>query len=210
MNIDRRKFFAALGLTAVAGMARRANAAGELNSVRGRTFVAACPPVKASIPRTPGPYRIMVIGGHPDDADIICGCTAAKLIKKGCRVKFVARHCTFSGCSAVSFEAGGRSEISNCLFEGGETGVCALLSLDTIVEKCVFRNLSARGVEHRQSDSTDIVGNVFENCPYGVLFSISKNCRLIGNFYSGCKPYHAVREGKSNTIIHPCVINEKP
>jgi LmbE family N-acetylglucosaminyl deacetylase len=32
----------------------------------------------------------MVIGGHPDDADIICGCTAAKLIAKGCRVKFVA------------------------------------------------------------------------------------------------------------------------
>ena len=32
----------------------------------------------------------MVIGGHPDDTDIICGCTAAKLIKKGCRVKFVA------------------------------------------------------------------------------------------------------------------------
>ena len=121
----------------------------------------------------------------------------------------VARHCTFSGCSAISFEAGGRSEISNCLFEGGETGVCALLSLDTIVEKCVFRNLSVQGVEHRQSDSTDIVGNVFANCPRGMLFSISKNCRLIGNFYSGCKPYHAVREGKSNTIIHPCVINEK-
>lgn len=50
--------------------------------------MAACPPVKASIPRTPGPYRIMVIGGHPDDADIICGCTAAKLIAKGCRVQF--------------------------------------------------------------------------------------------------------------------------
>ena len=90
VNIDRRKFFAALGMTAVAGMARRSDAAGETSKMRGRTFVAACPPVKASIPRTPGPYRIMVIGGHPDDADIICGCTAAKLIKKGCRVKFVA------------------------------------------------------------------------------------------------------------------------
>lgn len=58
--------------------------------VRGRTYVAACPPVKASIPRTPGPQRVMVIGAHPDDADIVCGCTAAKLIGKGARVKFVA------------------------------------------------------------------------------------------------------------------------
>jgi len=90
MKMNRRGFFAALGLTAVAGIARKAKAAGELSKVRGRTFVAACPPVKTSIPRTPGPYRIMVIGGHPDDADIICGCTAAKLIGKGCRVKFVA------------------------------------------------------------------------------------------------------------------------
>ena len=90
MELNRRGFVTALGLAAVAGVSKQAKAAGELNKVRGKTFVAACPPVKASIPRTPGPYRIMVIGGHPDDADIICGCTAAKLIKKGCRVKFVA------------------------------------------------------------------------------------------------------------------------
>jgi len=90
MEMNRRGFVTALGLAAVAGAARKSDAAGELNKVHGRTFVAACPPVKASIPRTPGPYRIMVIGGHPDDADIICGCTAAKLIGKGCRVKFVA------------------------------------------------------------------------------------------------------------------------
>ena len=32
----------------------------------------------------------MVIGAHPDDADIVCGCTAAKLVAKGARVKFVA------------------------------------------------------------------------------------------------------------------------
>jgi len=90
MKLDRRGFLAASGMAAIAGLIRRAEAAGELNSVRGRTYVAACPPVKASIPRTPGPYRIMVIGGHPDDADIICGCTAARLVAKGCRVKFVA------------------------------------------------------------------------------------------------------------------------
>ena len=90
MEMNRRKFFASLGLLAVAGTTCKSNAAGEAGKVRGRTYVAACPPVKESIPRTPGPYRIMVIGGHPDDADIICGCTAAKLVKKGCRVKFVA------------------------------------------------------------------------------------------------------------------------
>ena len=91
MKADRRSFLRLGAMAAVAaGVARRSDAAGELNNVRGKTYIAACPPVKASIPRTPGPYRIMVIGGHPDDADIICGCTAVKLIKKGCRVKFVA------------------------------------------------------------------------------------------------------------------------
>ena len=90
MELNRRGFVTALGLIAVAGNASKSDAAGENCRVRGRTYVAACPPVKASIPRTPGPYRIMVIGGHPDDADIICGCTAAKLVAKGCSVKFVA------------------------------------------------------------------------------------------------------------------------
>lgn len=90
MKIMRKIAVAALGVAAIVVCAEKSYAAGELNKVRGRTYVAACPPVKASIPRTPGPYRVMVIGGHPDDADIICGCTAAKLIKKGCRVRFVA------------------------------------------------------------------------------------------------------------------------
>ena len=90
MKMNRRIFLGAIGCVAAVGAVTRMEAAGELNTIRGKTYVAACPPVKASIPRTPGPYRIMVIGGHPDDADIICGCTAAKLIKKGCRIKFVA------------------------------------------------------------------------------------------------------------------------
>lgn len=90
MAHTRRGFVTALCSVASTGILAKVEAAGENNLVRGRTYVAACPPVKASIPRTPGPYRIMVIGGHPDDADIICGCTAAKLVKKGCRVKFVA------------------------------------------------------------------------------------------------------------------------
>lgn len=90
MAHTRRGFVTALCSVASTGILAKVEAAGENNLVRGRTYVAACPPVKASISRTPGPYRIMVIGGHPDDADIICGCTAAKLVKKGCRVKFVA------------------------------------------------------------------------------------------------------------------------
>ena len=85
------KVFAVVCLTVTAGVVGGvAEAAGELNGIRGKTYVAACPAVTESIPRTPGPYRVMVIGAHPDDADIDCGCTAAKLIAKGARVKFVA------------------------------------------------------------------------------------------------------------------------
>ena len=91
MTLNRRNFLAMAGVVAVAGIVgASAEAAGELNKVRGKSYVAACPPVKASIPRTPGPQRVMIIGAHPDDADIQCGCTAAKLIRKGARVKFVA------------------------------------------------------------------------------------------------------------------------
>ena len=91
MKLNRRNFLAMAGIVAVAGIVgASAEAAGELNKVRGKSYVAACPPVKASIPRTSGPQRVMIIGAHPDDADIQCGCTAAKLIAKGARVKFVA------------------------------------------------------------------------------------------------------------------------
>ena len=91
MEMNRRNFLAATGLAAVAGaISGKVMAAGEPKKVRGRSYVAACPPVTESIPRTPGPQRVMVIGAHPDDADIQCGCTAAKLIAKGARVKFVA------------------------------------------------------------------------------------------------------------------------
>ena len=90
MNMDRRNFLASVGLAAVAGAALKSEAGSEPSRLRGKNYVAACPPVKESIPRTPGPQRVMVIGAHPDDADITCGCTAAKLIDKGARVKFVA------------------------------------------------------------------------------------------------------------------------
>lgn len=84
------KFIVVVGVVLLLGLPCRIQAIGELNGIRGKTYVAACPPVKDSIPRTPGPQRVMGIGAHPDDADIQCGCTTAKLIAKGARVKFVA------------------------------------------------------------------------------------------------------------------------
>ena len=84
------RFVVTIAASLVVGLPCYNAVAAELEVTRGKTYVAACPPVKDSIPRTPGPYRIMVIGAHPDDADIQCGCTAAKLIAKGARVKFVA------------------------------------------------------------------------------------------------------------------------
>ena len=88
MNTRLVNSLVAVAVATVLGVG--AQAAGELNAVRGKTYVAACPPVTEKIPRTPGPQRVMIIGAHPDDADIQCGCTAAKLIAKGARVKFVA------------------------------------------------------------------------------------------------------------------------
>ena len=89
MNLNRRNFLVAAGLAAV-GVSRKAEAAGDGVAVRGRKYIAACPAVTERIPRKPGPYRVMFIGAHPDDADIQCGCTTAKLIAKGAQVKFVA------------------------------------------------------------------------------------------------------------------------
>ena len=34
--------------------------------------------------------RVMVIGGHPDDADQFAGCTAIKWADRGARVRFVS------------------------------------------------------------------------------------------------------------------------
>ena len=96
MDMNRRNFLGAGALLAASGLmpgkasAAPAGVSDRQHTLRGKTYVAACPPVKASIPRTPGPQRVMVIGAHPDDADITCGCTAAKLVAKGARVKFVA------------------------------------------------------------------------------------------------------------------------
>ncbi len=90
MNINRRSILSGAALMAAGALTLPLSAASELSHFREKTYVAACPAVTESIPRTSGPYRVMVIGAHPDDADIDCGCTAAKLIAKGARVKFVA------------------------------------------------------------------------------------------------------------------------
>ena len=90
-TMNRRNFLKAAGvLAAAAGIARKGEAAGDTKKVRGKEYVAACPAVIDTIPRKPGPYRIMFVVAHPDDADIICGCFALKLIAKGMKVKFVS------------------------------------------------------------------------------------------------------------------------
>ena len=119
-----------------------------------------------------------------------------------------AFHCTFRNCSAISFMQTSGSEIAGCLFAGGDTGVCALMAVDTTVADCVFRNLSVGGVEHRQSNVTDIAGNVFENLPRGSLFTLSREVRLIGNSYGNCKPFVTGPEGKSTLLIDPLLFNE--
>ena len=119
-----------------------------------------------------------------------------------------AIHCTFRNCSSISFQQTSGSEISGCLFEGGETGVCALMCVDTLIADSVFRNLSVGGVEHRQSNVTDIAGNVFENLPRGSLLTLSRDVRLIGNSYGNCKPYVTAQEGKNPLLIEPSVFNE--
>ena len=75
---------------AVGGATKDLLAADKETITRGRRFVAACPNANKAIGRKPGPIRVMVIGAHPDDADITCGCFALKLIAQGCKVKFVS------------------------------------------------------------------------------------------------------------------------
>ena len=90
MNMSRRSFIG--GPTCIAAVCVAAGASGDYkaSSVGGRTFVAACPNKIGTIPRAPGPMRVMIIGAHPDDADIGAGCLAIKLIEKGAQVKFVS------------------------------------------------------------------------------------------------------------------------
>ena len=91
MEMNRRSFLGAGAVAAAAAFAgRTAEAGSEVAVTKGRKFVGACPAVAASISRKPGPTRVMVIGAHPDDADIVCGCFALKLLAKGYKVKFVS------------------------------------------------------------------------------------------------------------------------
>ena len=92
--MDRRSFIGG-AVIADAGAAHRAQAAAEVSTVRRggriRQFVASCPPSSSEYgSRRPGPPRVMIIGAHPDDADILCGGTAVKLMSRGFKVKFVS------------------------------------------------------------------------------------------------------------------------
>ena len=88
MGIDRRSFLAlGSGLVAATGVAE----APPASAPRRRAFVGACPPSSRELAgRRPGPTRVMFIGAHPDDADILCGCTAVKMISRGFSVRFVS------------------------------------------------------------------------------------------------------------------------
>lgn len=94
MSMNRRSFLGlSKGVVALAATGTAANAlAGKSESKKKkRTFVGACPPSSREYnSRRPGPTRVMVIGAHPDDADIVCGGTALKLIDRGFKVKFVS------------------------------------------------------------------------------------------------------------------------
>ncbi|MBO7721880.1 MAG: PIG-L family deacetylase [Kiritimatiellae bacterium] len=91
MNINRRNFLGAGAVAAASTLVGgKASAGSTVAATKRRRFVGSCPGVINTIGRRPGPTRIMVIGAHPDDADIICGCFSLKLIEKGYKVKFVS------------------------------------------------------------------------------------------------------------------------
>ncbi len=93
MDMNRRGFLGAgamLAAAGIAGGAKQANAACPTGGKK-RKFVAACPPSsKEYASRRPGPTRVMVIGAHPDDADITCGGLTLALLARGCKVRFVS------------------------------------------------------------------------------------------------------------------------
>lgn len=124
------------------------------------------------------------------------------------RRPMIVRHCTFVNCSAISCNATGDSEITNCLFDGCDRAICTLMALNTIIEGNVVRGVREMGLELRQSDLTNVVGNVFEKGPVAAQFSLCRDCRMIGNFYSDCKPYRVTGEGKSKLRLEPLRINE--
>ena len=93
MDINRRKFLTVGALAAAAGVVgKTAQASGEAPTKVGRrSFVASCPPSSREYgSRRPGPTRLMVIGAHPDDADITCGGLAVKHVEAGSEVVFVS------------------------------------------------------------------------------------------------------------------------
>ena len=93
MDLNRRGFLKSGALAAAAGvLSGKAMASAEAPAAVGRhRFVASCPPASREYEaRRPGPTRLMVIGAHPDDADITCGGLAVKHIAAGSEVVFVS------------------------------------------------------------------------------------------------------------------------
>ena len=87
---NRRRFLVAGAATAVAGVIVKHAEATQTSSGH-RKFVAACPPSSREYgSRRPGPTRLMVIGAHPDDADITCGGLTVMHIAAGSEVVFVS------------------------------------------------------------------------------------------------------------------------
>jgi len=124
------------------------------------------------------------------------------------RRPMTVRHCTFVNCSSLSCRDTGDSEISKCRFEGCDTAICALMSLNTVVEGCFIQGFKTVGLELRQADQTEVVGNVFENGPAAAQFSLSRGCRMIGNHYSDCGPCFSTGEGKTKISVRPRIVNE--
>lgn len=94
MAIDRRLFLGlggGLAALAATGAVKKEDSSSNAKKKKKRVFIGACPPSSREYnSRRPGPTRVMVIGAHPDDADIVCGGFAIKLIKRGFKVKFVS------------------------------------------------------------------------------------------------------------------------
>ena len=74
--------------------------------------------------------RIIFIGAHPDDADILCGGTANKLTRAGHVVKFVSATNGDTGHFRLSREETARIRREEALAAGRKNGLCEYQVLD--------------------------------------------------------------------------------
>lgn len=91
MSINRRSFIGlSKGVIALAATTATTTALARKQETANPKFIGACPTASKEYSRRPGPTRVMIIGAHPDDADIHCGGMALRLIERGFKVKFVS------------------------------------------------------------------------------------------------------------------------